>query len=128
MTQVLDRLTRMEYDNLLLRKKLLDLAQTEGDAVQIRRWAESVLQIDVADAEAHAALAGLTSGDGHSLPSGSGLATRRSRLGPGSAGGTVAMASGSPASRRHGQVTTDRVFPQMAWHSPHSRKREVGVS
>jgi predicted Zn-dependent protease len=66
LTQVLDRLTRMEYDNLLLRKKLLDLARTEGDAGEIRRWAESVLQIDVADTEAHAALAGLTSGDGDS--------------------------------------------------------------
>jgi len=57
LTEALSRLAEMEYDNVIIRKKLLELAieaEDFGDAVQ---WANQVLHIDVMDADVHAMLA-----------------------------------------------------------------------
>ena len=57
LTESLSRLAESDYDNVIVRKKLLELsfeAEDFGDAI---KWANQVLHIDVMDAEVHALLA-----------------------------------------------------------------------
>jgi tetratricopeptide (TPR) repeat protein len=58
--KLIERLTRLaeaDGDELLLRKKLVELAFEQKDFAAAARWANQCLQIDVLDATLHAALA-----------------------------------------------------------------------
>lgn len=62
LTDSLRRLAEAEGDNLLVRKKLVELALAAPDYDAAVRWATTALQIDVRDAETHAQLGAALAG------------------------------------------------------------------
>jgi Flp pilus assembly protein TadD len=58
LTERLTRMAEADGDELLLRKKLAELAVEQKDFAAAVRWANQSLQIDVLDATMHALLAG----------------------------------------------------------------------
>lgn len=57
LTQTLGKLVGTDYDNVIYRKKLLELAIEAEDFDAASRWANQLLQINVVDAELHATFA-----------------------------------------------------------------------
>ncbi|MBC8875624.1 MAG: tetratricopeptide repeat protein [Planctomycetes bacterium] len=57
LTASLAKLAKADYDNVIIRKKLLELAIEAEDFDAAVRWANQTLHIDVMDADVHASLA-----------------------------------------------------------------------
>ena len=61
---VLESIANLDGDNPVVRRKLAQIADDEGDVVQAGRWAKEALQIDVTDPETHRILAKLYDHEG----------------------------------------------------------------
>jgi predicted Zn-dependent protease len=55
--ETLSRLAKIDWDNVLIRKKLVELALERQDFPTAVRWGRQALHIDVTDAEIHASVA-----------------------------------------------------------------------